>query len=483
MCRICCDCIGEDYVHEQIVCSGEVGHCGFCDSKENPTIELDELAELVHSVLEEHFYMTSPDPEGIDLLAAREGYWEQPGEPVTYTIMNLIDSSEELAEALREHLSEQYDPVGKDALIDPCLYSNDSQYEERAIDAYEFQESWASFRQEILSRSRFFNQAARSALEHLFSGIEQLATRDGAPVVRILSPEEFVFRARVTKTGDSFEEILKDAPRSLGAPPGRHASAGRMNAEGISVFYGATDANTCIAEIRAPVGSSVIIGRFSPLRDLRLLDLTRLKDVFLQGSLFDSTHTELLSRVHFLKRLVAELSQPVMPGAESRDYLPTQVVAEYLGSHPDMALDEVMFASSQITPMGRADSAASDEQHLGKNVVLFSHACGLELYNLPTGTEIDISLNLGDPDDPDHSIWIWEGVTNEVEQEEALSSRRGRLDWWESAHPSKVVEEQLEASIRLDMESIEVLKIEGVSYQTFSFNISRHRTVSRDTDF
>ena len=469
-------------MREQIIQNGEVAVCDYCHSEKNPTIELNELAEQVHSVLEEHFSMTSPDPEGIDLLAAREGNWEQPGELVTDVIVNLINSSDELAESVREFLSEQYDPAGKDALIDPGPYDGDSQYEERAIDTYDFQESWASFRREILLHARFFNQSAKSALEHLFSGIERLTTHDGKPVVRVLGPEASVFRARIAKPNYTLEKILKAAPLSLGAPTGRYASAGRMNAEGISIFYGATDVDTCIAEIRAPVGSTVVIGQFFPLRELRLLDLTELKNVFLQGSLFDSAYTESYSRVHFLKRLEAELSQPVTPGAESRDYIPTQVVAEYLGSHPDMKLDGVMFASSQITPLENTGTGSKEEQS-GKNIVLFSHACGLESYDIPDGTEIKVSFNVGNPVDPDYSIWIWEKVPNSTEQEEKVNPKRSRLELWELLQPSEPVEEQLGARIRLDMESIQVRTIESVSYKTFSIDVSRHRSNSRNTDF
>ena len=487
MCRVCCDCVCEEYLRQQIAQSGEVEQCEFCASDENPTIALEELAERVHSVLAEYYYMTSPDPEGFGYLAAKEGYWEQPGELVTYAIMNLIDSSEELGEKIRKHLSCQYDPEGKDALIDPCPYASDSQYEVRAIDTYEFQESWTSFRHEILSRSRFFNQTARSALEHLFSGIDKLVTHGGEPVVRVLSMEDSVFRARVAKNTEELDGILKGAPSSLGAPHSRHASPGRMNAEGISVFYGATDANTCIAEIRAPVGSSVVIGRFSPLRELRLLDLTRLKSVFVKGSLFDPVHTESLLRVDFLKRLVEELSQPVMPGAESRDYLPTQVVAEYLGSHPDMALDGVMFASSQAPNMENTDMDATEEQQVGKNVVLFSHACRLEHYALPAGTKVEVHRGWMDPNDPDCSITVWEHVPNDARQEVA-SYKPAPLDWLENIPRTKVVgeelvEEQIEASILLDMNSIEILRIEGVSYQTASIYVSRYRSESVEPPF
>ena len=36
-----------------------------------------------------------------------------------------------------------------------------------------------------------------------------------------------------------------------------------MNAAGISMFYGAVDVDTWIAEIRAPIGSFVVVGLLS----------------------------------------------------------------------------------------------------------------------------------------------------------------------------------------------------------------------------
>ena len=365
MSNVCTDCISEDYLSARIVQDGEVKYCDFCQSEQNPTIGLDELAKQVHSVLQEHFYMTSPEPEGADLLLAKEGYWEQPGKPIDYVIMDMIDSSEELTQAVRRYLSEEYDPNWKDALSEPCPYDKFSQYEERPIDTYEFRESWTLFRQEILTQSRFFNKAAKSVLDYLFEGVTQLETSEGDPVVRALSSSDAIFRARLAKSEEVMDEILKGAPSSLGAPPMRYAGAGRMNAEGISMFYGATDVDTCIAEIRPPIGGYIVIGRFTPLRTLRLLDLTRLREVYLRGSLFNAEHMESLSRVQFLKQLETELSRPVIPDSESREYIPTQVVAEYLGAHLDMILDGIMFSSSQ--------TAANEEGGTGqKHRTIFS---------------------------------------------------------------------------------------------------------------
>lgn len=477
MSRVCSHCIGESYLSSEISEQGQRCRCDFCESTEYPTVNIDVLAERVHSVLEEHFFMTSPDPEGMDYLAAKYGYWEQPGEPITDVILNLIDSSEALAEAVREYLSDQYDPVHKDALIDPCRYAIESQYDEKAIETYKFQESWQTFRKEIISKARFFNQSAKSALDHLFHGIEGLTTRDGSPVVRVLGSDSVFFRARLAKTFEELQTILSKAPGSLGAPPGDYAAPGRMNAEGISVFYGATDVETCIREIRAPVGSRVVSGRFSPLRQLRVLDLTRLTRVFLQGSLFDPAHSEALSRVQFLKELVSELSQPVMPGSESRKYLPTQAVAEYLAAHPAMALDGVMFASSQI---GRPQEAplAPEESTLGKNVVLFAHATELEEYELPEDAEVTVNISWGDPNEPEPHISVWETLPR-VESSESGSVTGSASPQGDRGEDACGWDTELSGpSIRLDMDSIEVREINGVSYDTSALDVSRHRTSS-----
>ena len=73
----------------------------------------------------------------------------------------------------------------------------------------------------------------------------------------------------------------------MGAPDSKIAKSGRMNAHGISVFYGATLPGTCIAEIRPPVGSQVVLGRFEIIREVRLLNFDHLTKVFVTGSLFD----------------------------------------------------------------------------------------------------------------------------------------------------------------------------------------------------
>jgi hypothetical protein len=132
------------------------------------------------------------------------------------------------------------------------------------------------------------------------------------------------------------------------------------------MYYGAFDADTCVAEIRAPVGSSVVIGKFEIVRPLRLLDLDAFRHIFVQqASFFDPGFRGLRDKAYFLKRLVSIMSRPVMPSDEDFEYLPTQAVAEYLSEKIEPRLDGLIFPSSQ-------------RGGTGENVVLFRRAATIK---------------------------------------------------------------------------------------------------------
>jgi len=483
---VCSECIGEEYLNAEIRESGTVTKCNYCNELNHSAIPLHELAERIHEVLQEHYYRTSSEPEGIDLLAAREGNWVQPGESVLHVIMNIIDSSEELAESIYEYLSNTYDAWGKDALCEPQPYDSEAYYAERPINTYDFQEHWSSFKSDVYKRARFFNRNAEDSLDHIFNGIWELKTHYNKPVIRTLTTEDCIFRVRIADSPKKLEKIIKELPDSLGAPLARYAKAGRMNAEGISMFYGAMDKQTCIAEVRSPVGSSVIIGRFYPLRDLRLLDLSRLKDVYLSGSIFDKNHIEALSRLRFLELLVDEISMPIMPGTESRDYLPTQIVSEYLASKSGLKLDGVMYSSSQIFQEHEdTDNEKSENCNKeGMNIVLFPHASVQKPYEVPDGTTISVHTNFGPPDDPDDSIYISEEYPESKIKKNKLK-RKEIFDTFIGCKPIVLDDEfpDYDPRLQLDMNSIEVETIKGVKYLSNTRYVSRHRYNKKDDGF
>ena len=50
-----------------------------------------------------------------------------------------------------------------------------------------------------------------------------------------------------------------------------------MNAAGVPVFYGALDRETCISELRPPVGCTVVSGEFRLNDEIRVLDFKRIE--------------------------------------------------------------------------------------------------------------------------------------------------------------------------------------------------------------
>ena len=247
---------------------------------------------------------------------------------------------------------------------------------------------------------------------------------------------------------EELKSILELPSREIGPPPSKLAKAGRMNPQGISVFYGAMDKHTCMSEVRAPVGSSVVVGKFELLTTIRLLDLDALAGVYAGGSIFDPDYIERKGRAAFFRHLVSEISRPVMPQDEGLEYLSTQAVAEYLAQKTNPRIDGIIFRSSQTGGEGR-------------NLVLFNHACVVEPYTLPEGSSSEVSLPLNILDEPDifDDIVVYETVpSNPIEG----NTTTREVDM--NTSPIRLVEDDeskdfanySDPTLRLDIERIEV---------------------------
>lgn len=113
-----------------------------------------------------------------------------------------------------------------------------------------------------------------------------------------------LFRARVHSSSESLQQTLSSPEKELGPPPANIASAGRMNARGISVFYGALDQHTAISEVRPHVGSYVVVGKFDLVKPLTLINLSALQEIVKSRSeLLDPNTYRLEQQAIFLEQL------------------------------------------------------------------------------------------------------------------------------------------------------------------------------------
>jgi RES domain len=84
-----------------------------------------------------------------------------------------------------------------------------------------------------------------------------------------------------------------------------------MNAEGIPIFYGAKDAQTCLAELRPPLGETAAIISVEIIKPVRMLDFTRMITANKALSYFQPNFIEQSSRLKFVRRLARLISRPI----------------------------------------------------------------------------------------------------------------------------------------------------------------------------
>ncbi|MBY5392355.1 RES domain-containing protein [Rhizobium leguminosarum] len=466
--NVCYKCVGDEYLQAEIRSEGKALKCSFCE-KRRKAFSIEELAERIQSVIEEN-YRPHQDEYGADS-----------GEPVIHLIANLAQVDEAIAAALRAEISSgTYYDAFEGGYSDP--FGREACYVERKPDTYDYQESWLFFRNEISQRSRYFSEHARRSLLEIFGDISSMRVWPNDPVIVKIgtgSEDRFLYRGRIAFSESDIELFLRTPVRELGPPPAKFAKQGRMNAGGISVFYGAREPDTCIAEVRAPVGSHVVLGRFEIIREIRLLDLDRLTNVYTDVSMFDPRFQQMSGRVSFFKRLVAEISRPVMPRDEESEYLVTQAVSEFLASSVEPSLDGIIFNSAQT-------------DHEGRNIVLFNHACAVEPYELPPGTDVRVNLGWASDDDYDDSISIWEETPRskpprKAHQTPVPKPGGNAVNFAEilGRTHDRTIDEFGPASepfLRLLIDEISIFRIRAVKYDRPQRRLSRHRHQQGDHD-
>jgi len=473
--RICCECVGEDFLAREIRKNGQPGDCSYC-GKTLKCIPIDELAEHIEDAFASHYIRTTDYPESWQerILADPESnyMWEREGQPAIEAIEEAAAIPNNAAEDILEILENRHADFDPAAVGEETEFSSGTYYEERGASAANWHEEWHNFEQSLKTEARFFSRPATDLLARVFGHIDILKSKPRRPLVINAGPNHVLthlYRSRVFQSDVRLEEALCRPDLHLGSPPAPLASAGRMNSRGISVFYGATSAVVALAEVRPPVGSKVAITKFDIIRSLRLLDLTALDNVQDGGSIFDPSLKSRLERVAFLRTLSARITRPVMPDGEAFDYLATQAVADFLATENDPRLDGIVFSSVQA--------------RFGRNVVLFHKAARVERLQLPAGTEIDSSAGYTSEDG-------WEfnySVTETVPKPKKYVSQKadeGLFSFIMLRHEAKEPDGDLRvAALRVDTNAVDVHVVKWVKVSSTRYGVSRYRNEKRESKF
>jgi hypothetical protein len=473
---VCALCVGEPFLHDRIVALAFDRPCWFC-GKTGPAVPVAWLADEVEMAFASHYVRTSNEPDGFEYAMMSDpdsSYeFERGGEEVLWAVAGAAEVSEEVAQEVLDILGDRHADFDSAAMGEECEFDPESYYERRGPNDIEFQLGWRSFEQSLRTENRYFNKEAEALLERIFAGIETFRDHRGRPVIQTAGPGLAIsgfHRARVFHADEGLRRALERPDRELGPPPSSLAVAGRMNAHGVSLFYGATDPAAALAEIRPPAGSRALLGSFEVVRPLRLLDIDALRSVYVEGSVFDAGYMGRLELAKFLESLGTRMTMPVMPADEPSEYLITQVIADYLATDTALRLDGILYPSAQRRG-----------QH--SNVVLFRKASRVEGLQLPSGSQVSASLSMEDEDGASPYYRVWEEVPPPPP---AAGTPAPRLWPGPSYNPFAEPSDDREVALHLSLESLVVHHVTSVTIGTEPHAVPRHRSERRsgvDPDF
>ncbi|RZL75858.1 MAG: RES domain-containing protein [Rhodococcus sp. (in: high G+C Gram-positive bacteria)] len=307
--------------------------CTFCESP-GPTMSLEDfMAKFMHMVKLLHNDAAQealPHVDGQYLAKV----WD--GEEIAEMYSHLALANDECRNAVRDALAQgdkiwsyrgDLDPPDQAMSFAWTQLSNTVKHRQRYI----FLSQEDGVRADDLSARQYLDQ-----LDHII--------HNNNSTVRISAGTE-IYRVRAYNGKRSFDLVASE----LGSTPDHLANPNRMSPSGISMFYGSERLETAIAETAGPSTTAVAVGRWKTTKELHLVDLTT--DLPL-SNLFVAAHgTPADLGRHFdasyLRDFSHAIAEPFDPNISHIEYVPTQVVTEYLRFTRGGTYDGIRFPSAK----------------------------------------------------------------------------------------------------------------------------------------
>ena len=370
--RICNTCVNEPYLSSEITKKGIKNQCDHCGVFES-VITLSKLADYVDWSFKNYYKKIPFEPVRYkkELIWDKEDVvdWHKGNELATKIIEEITKVTNAIARDLQKILFYRNYSDGKNGL--EVEFNPKSRYANKTPDISELEKRWNDFKIDLQSRSRYFSHSVDNFLNTIFEKLPDLESFFDPALIVDAGPDlemnEF-YRARSFEAKEDLFRAMEAPDIELGPPPSNVGAGGRMNSRGISVFYGSNDEKAALAEVRPPVGSYVLVGKFRLVRRVRLLNLRERKTSHTVRSYFDPNFLDLFKRAIFLQKLATILSRPILPSAADSEYLPTQVISDYLSNKLESPFDGILFPSTQAASIGGQES----DKMVNTNVVLFN---------------------------------------------------------------------------------------------------------------
>ncbi|WP_434728494.1 RES family NAD+ phosphorylase [Pseudomonas soli] len=333
---ICRDCLGDWIIASQAMTLRERRTCCACEREVEKARDIQMIADRIQGELPKYFEVVPSAEEAVGFeLAQVVGLSIDCGsEKANALIATLLVNPEASTEGFyRAGQRYRQTPAGTFAVLRDEVISE-----------------WQGFAHELIHGRRYFNQDVQNFFGSLVCEALRAKPHEGAEiplVVKTLAAGSELFRARIARSKKELQEILENPGAQLSAPPKLSAANNRMSAAGMPLLYVSQTLETCVAEVRPSIGDTVVVGTFSPTRDMTIFDFTALEGEFHHEalSLFERGQQQRARHRHMLRLLHEELGRPLR--AQDTDYVMTQALTEFIRYHKGVEFDGVAFRSVQ----------------------------------------------------------------------------------------------------------------------------------------
>jgi HEPN/RES N-terminal domain 1/RES domain len=340
---ICVECVHEPALKRIVEENGIEATCDYCGregSDELAVCDSDAVMETIGESL--HFEYGHP----IEELPWDEGEY-----------VGRHFDTDDLLEELGEDIGDEEFEADVVAAFGDAAWCERDYFMTKEDDSLAF--SWERFAEVVKYERRYLflkldmpdedAEAYDVTPAEILTRIGELIARHG--LVRTLPAETVVYRGRSHAAAEGFTTAA-----DLGTPPREAAMSNRMSPAGIAVFYGALDRETAIAEIAPSISNekpTMSLGEFATADEMQVVDLAVLPEI---PSIFDEDARTDRPTLRFLRQFAGIVSQSAAgdraADREIIDYIPTQVVTEYLWhafdeEHDAGRIDGILYRSAQ----------------------------------------------------------------------------------------------------------------------------------------
>jgi len=322
--QVCSNCISEHYLSDYILHNGHSGICSYC-GEDKSVLALTDIGTIIKDGFIRRY----------GILTQETMHDKIQTDSIVHGAKNFKNTSDLLID---EHVSSNLNLLNDlSTILGRHEGFDNADYE--VSESERNWNTWKGFVDTVKHKMRYIFMDVKHPLAPVFAHEKVIdALKNAVNLFQTLDLYTSLPVGTIIYRGRPKDCSIPEDAGGMGSAPEDKSLANRFSPAGISRFYGAAAPETCLVEIG--YCEPVVMGKWEVREDMEVLDLTKKFQFDGQKytysempSIFDPQYQEKFDAYTFVLAFATYISRPVNKNREDAktiEYVPTQIVAEYL---------------------------------------------------------------------------------------------------------------------------------------------------------